>query len=339
MYDNRIFSDGVKGVLKGHWKLVCETPLVVRNGVNICYSVTEADKTRNKDMRIHWRSKDSQDEFEVAGLHYGYEVQGESLVPYYFIPPSSVRGALRSWTIKQMVKPEVQCIMIPPAEEDETDASARPLVNALADAESGYPLIANLFGLALDSGDEASLPGNAGRFSISTEAFSEQKGRPISINGNLLDGDEGPVNACNEMTVRNPIDRITHASNEGGLHHFLEFCRGESFDVHFTIMNPQQSDLGLVSLWVREMEAGFLRIGALSSIGRGRVSVDEQSYELWHMPDGITWPHFSKPEFSAPNTEALAGLWEYSRLLEPEITLSDFEGAVVEAIGGKYVAS
>jgi hypothetical protein len=115
------------------------------------------------------------------------------------------------------------------------------------------------------------------------------------------------------MTVRNPLDRMTHASKDGGLHHFLEFCRGETFEVKMTMVNPQGSDLGLLSLWQREINAGLLRFGALSSIGRGRVSILEPSYELQlnSFAEKPAWlsEHF-KPFDGPPNEDVLSGLWD-----------------------------
>lgn len=338
MYDNQIFSNGVHSVLIGHWKLSCETPLVIRNGLDICYSSEEATKTRNKDIKFSWRGKDATNkkEYEVATLHYGYKIENSKVISYHFVPPSSVRGALRSWTINHLVQPEFRSQMTPPPveEKEETEEYFSSMERALANPGTGYPLVAGLFGLAIDTREESGIDGNAGRFRLETDKFSQAKARPIAINGNLLKGDEGPDNARREMVVRNPLDRITHASQDGGLHHFLEFCKGETFGVHLTILNLKKSDLGLINLWVREMNDGFLRIGALSSVGRGRLSVQEQTYQLWQMPQADAWVGFTACE--PPDGEVLGGFWQCSGLPEPEKTLPAFEKDVVAEIGGQH---
>jgi CRISPR/Cas system CSM-associated protein Csm3 (group 7 of RAMP superfamily) len=134
----------------------------------------------------------------------------------------------------------------------------------------------------------------------------------------------GPGNAARQMTVRNPLDRITHASRDGGLHHFLEFSRGQSFNVQLVIRNPQASDLGLLSLWQREMDDGLLRLGALSSVGRGRVKVVEAGYRLWQRANAPAFQGMDK--FIAEESESqdiLAGLWQSHTL--PTQSLSQFE--------------
>ncbi len=335
MYDNKIFSRGVWGVLKVDWSLICETPLVIRNGLDICYTVSEAVKTRNQGLNFAWKGKVEKTEYEVAALHYGYEVKDGKVGKYHFVPASSVRGALRTWTIRQFVQSDFQGRLTPPkADQSEAiQAYFKSVQAALTSPQTGYPLVAGLFGLALEARQQADLPGNAGRLIVETEPFASPAGRAIAINGPQPGGEMGPANARREMAVRNPLDRVTHASKDGGLHHFLEFCRGETFGVHLSILNPRQADLGLVSLWVREMNTGLLRLGALTSIGRGRVRVQEQGYRLWQAHGRPAWPHFVQ-ETPAPTGEALAGLWECRRLEEPEQALRSFEKDVLTEIGG-----
>lgn len=346
MYNNKIFQKGVHSVLIGHWKLSCETPLVIRNGVKINYTSRNVAKTRNKDINISWTSKDPKksDQHELAALHYGYEIENSKVVSYHFVPPSSVRGALRSWTINHLVQHEFRSNMTPPKikdnknEKEDTEKYIKSMKNALANSETGYPFLASLFGLAFDTRGEVDFEGNAGRLRLETEKFSTYSPRPITINGNLRDGRVGPLNAARQMTVRNPLDRITHASQEGGLHHFLEFSKGETFIIKLTILNPEESDLGLISYWVRELNAGFLRIGALSSIGRGRVSVQEQSYQLCKMPGPSDWMYFTAGE-KASSDEALAGFWQAYNLSQPESNLAAFEPALEKEIGGNHAGA
>ena len=121
--------------------------------------------------------------------------------------------------------------------------------------------------------------------------------------------------ACQDRRREDSAD----SSKEGGLHHFLEFCKGETFSVTIRVLNPMASDLGIISVWRREINDGMLRFGALASMGRGRVRVDDDlnangktSYQLWINPGApaITGlEHFQKAA-SANADEALAGLWD-----------------------------
>ncbi len=315
MYENQLYASGVYGVLIADWRLRCETPLAIRNGIKVAYQVVDQNKSRGMDTSFHWRTPDkAKGDREVTALHYGYEVSGGKVQAVSFIPPSSVRGALRSWTINHLIHPNYRSKMSPPSKEDpaKTEVYLAAVRQALASPDSGYHWIASLFGLAFDTRVEEADLSNAGRLHVSTERFSQAAPQPIAVNGTLKDGMAGPTNARRQMTVRNPLDHITHASKEGGLHHFLEFCKGEEFKIHLTVLNPQASDLGLISLWKRELDSGMLRLGALSSIGRGRVSVIDEGYQVWLGPGA---PASMRREEMIPAEdpaaeEALSGLWD-----------------------------
>ncbi len=334
MYNNQLYASGVFGVFTAHWTLRCETPLAIRNGIKVTYKMCDVRKSRGMQQSFHWRVPDkvkNQDN-EVAALHYGYEVAGDTLKAYHFVPSSSVRGALRSWTINHLLQSSYRSHMAPPPKEDsaKTEAYLAAVHQALADTGSGYHTIASLFGQAFDTRQEGDSPSNAGRLQLETGRFSQTKALPIANNGQVEQGFAGPGNVARQMTVRNPLDRITHASKEGGLHHFLEFCQGETFEVQLTIRNPQVSDLGILSLWRRELNDGLLRLGALSSIGRGRVKIIQENYQLWLGPGAPQgdWLERFIPNASSDPSEALADLWSAYTL--PADKLDQFQ----ESIGG-----
>lgn len=334
-YNNRIFAEGVHGVLRVDWRLRCVTPLAIRNGLTIGYDETKINKGRGLGVKFRWREPEESG-YEVAILHFGYEIADGALHIYHYVPASSLRGALRSWTINHLVRPEFRKDMMPPEYDDEhdpTEQRQKTYLNrvkaALDDPHSGYRPVASLFGLAFETRKEARDLAHAGRLRVDTRRFAAAQPRPIAINGKLNDGAAGPANAHRQMTVRNPLDRMTHASKEGGLHHFLEFCAGESFAAQLTILNPRPADLGLLSFWVREMNEGLLRLGALASIGRGRVQITEQSYHLWQRADLTPLQRFE----SVPDTstgEVLAGLWRAYRL--EAARLSEFESSLREHV-------
>jgi hypothetical protein len=318
MYDNQLFASGVYGVFIADWRLRCETPLAVRNGVRITYQVQDALKSRGKDTRFYWREKVSTNkkDNEVAALHYGYKIQGDRLAMIHFIPSSSVRGALRAWTINHLVEPEYRSGMTPPTKTDQaqTEAYLAGVRASLSTPQSGYQWIASLFGMAFDTRSAGDDLANAGRLRVETEPFASATPQPVLLNGDPETAMAGPTNVRRQMSVRNPLDRVTHASRDGGLHHFLEFCKGEVFQVRLTVLNPRGSDLGLIGLWRRELNAGLLRLGALSSIGRGRVSIDPraETYQLWLGPGAPPMAfleHIPVDIHAAPG-DALAGLWD-----------------------------
>ena len=61
----------------------------------------------------------------------------------------------------------------------------------------------------------------------------------------------------------------------------MEMSEGESFALYFEILNPRQTDIGLLETWREDINDGFLRFGALSSQGRGRVEITAESYTLY----------------------------------------------------------
>ena len=126
-----------------------------------------------------------------------------------------------------------------------------------------------------------------------------------------------------------------------GLHRFLEVARGESFKVHLRITNPLDCDLGLLGLWVREMQDGMLRIGGLSSIGRGRVAAHEQTYELWRRADAPQLQGHALLREEAGGSrkdDILAGLWT-RYVVSPEALLKFAETYLGEFTGGGIDAS
>ena len=294
MYDHRIFAAGIHSVLRARWELRCETPLAIRNGLSVSYTESGGSKSRGQGLRFSWKQAEKttgkDTEHVVAALHYGYEIAGDEVGTYHFVPASSVRGALRSWTMRHIVHPAFRSELTPPSKEDEAKTSAyfARVRQALKERSLGYQLVASLFGLALDTREEGAQLANAGRMQVETGRFDEAAVHPIAANGTVVQGKVGPANARRQMAVRSPVDRLTHATKEGGLHHFLEFSRGQTFTVDLSILNPQGSDVGLISLWVRELNEGLLRIGALASIGRGRVAVPHQDYHLWRRPGAPT---------------------------------------------------
>lgn len=345
MYNNKLYADGVYGMLKVRWVLKLETPMVIRNGKFIHYKSREKANSKNRGLGIEfgWSKSTDKDKPDVAALHYGYEIRDGKVQAYHFVPASGVRGAFRSWVIDHLVHPEYRQGITPKKKENDeaVDKAQAALyvsaVNAaLEDRSHGYQLVASLFGLAAASGYEKEMAENAGRLRVETERFQSAKIEPIEANGIVSRGNAGPGNAKREMVVRNPVDRVTHASKDGGLHQFLQFCKGETFVVTLSVRNPTDSDLGLLSLWRREMEDGLLRIGALSSIGRGRVCVEKETCQLWIRPGatGVSMQRFRVVADEKRQQDVLAGIWQEYELAEE--SMAEFESALLEHVGGNH---
>lgn len=334
MYNHEIFKQGVRSALLVNWTLRCETPLAIRNGDALSYSEnTNQPKTRGKNLRLKWYRPVSI-EHQVAALYYGYEVVDGQAKACYVVPPSSVRGALRSWTIGRLVHSDYVDRLSPPPKDDaeETARYVAAVSEALQQRTSGYELVASLFGLATDTRSDNDLPSNAGRMRIETDKFHGADLRLVDAGGVNMESEEGPDNVLRQMTVRNPLDRMTHASRDGGLHHFLEFRRGTTFAVRLTLLNVLESDIGILSLWRRELNDGLLRLGALASIGRGRMAIVGESYTLWRQPGA---PELKGHDHFAPRTtvegpDILDGIW--NRYALPADKLASFEPYLYEYV-------
>jgi len=339
MYNDRLYANGIHSVLLADWELACETPLVIRNGQQIAYSDNAPSKTRPGKLNLLWQKTD--EENSVAALHYGYEIRNDHVHRYHFVPASSVRGALRSWSIRHLVHQSLYETFASPANENEAAVNSHRscILHGLPQRDTGCELVASLFGLAADEREE-SAPSNAGRLSIETQKFAGTGLRMIAVSDAKMEAPNEPDNVHREMPVRNPLDRITNASRKGGLHRFLEVCRGERFAVQLRIVNPLDCDLGLLGLWIRELNDGMLRIGALSSIGRGRMAVLRQEYELWRRPNAPKLQgnaFFQEDAGGSRNNDILAGLWK--RYVVSPDKLTKFEDYLKEYTGGSVDAS
>ena len=334
MYNDQLFAEGVHSVLLAEWELLCKTPLVIRNGQQIAYSDTAPIKARLGRMSLLQKALD--DEHAVAALHYGYEIHDDRVLRYHFVPASSVRGSLRSWSIRHLVHPTLYGALTSPTKEDEIAVALHrsTVRQGLAQRGTGCELIASLFGLAADESEE-NAPSNAGRLSIETQKFAGVGLRTVAVSDVKMEAPSEPDNVQRQMAVRNPLDRMTHASRKGGLHRFLEVCRGERFAVPLRIINPLDCDLGLLGLWVRELNDGMLRMGALASIGRGRLEVQKQAYELWRRPDAprLRGHAFLQEEAGGRHKDdILAGLW--ARYVVPSDALLKFTAYLKDFTGG-----
>lgn len=181
----------------------------------------------------------------------------------------------------------------------------------LESGRGGFPYLCDLFGMSLNTKDAIDDYSHAGRIQIETLPFDQQQEHP-DIDGTMRStGNEyGPNNAQRQINNRGPLCRITQSAAEGGLHTFLEFSTGNIFTVVLKILNPYTEDIGMIALWERELTSGMLRFGAITSIGRGRVEVlNDSTYEFYVLPQSTELSKFPKMISVASHNDILSDIW------------------------------
>ena len=289
-----LFENGVTSVLKADWTLKLETPLCIRNGSHSAFRSTiggnEGKKTRNVKMGYRFNGDSGGDWSQVSEAAFCVAVENGRAVPRYRVSAKSVRGAIRSWTITHLVPEEFHVLFTEtnkaPADKEAAKKAADERGAKWDEAENdpGFRLVWDLFGGVIGGDDKAAGQKlRAGRLSCVTEPLNGKSEKPFVQGQDWhqgAGGSFGPDNAIRHLTVRGPLDRITQAAKSGGLHQFVELSPGQSFKVSFRVANPRPEHLGLFALWQREIDSGMLRMGGLSSIGRGRMTVETASYVL-----------------------------------------------------------
>lgn len=155
------------------------------------------------------------------------------------------------------------------------------MLQHLHNQSSGWYDILSLFGLVFELFELEKQQEQphiwAGRLRLTTRLGSPSDSK---IDGKPYH-DGGPPDLKRHITVRNPLDRVTSAAKEGGLHFTLEMSEEEAFQIGFEILNPKHTDLTLIEAWREDIDDGFLRFGALTSQGRGRVTIESEEYTLY----------------------------------------------------------
>lgn len=258
------------------WEMTLETPMVIRSGGKFGWKNAAASKTRNNQMKFKWGQEKGPLE-EIGDLNFSIRLDGGMAQPYYHIPSAGIRGALREWAITNLLP------------RDQWD-----MEKYLKELPAGQPVpdmmwnIISLFGFTVSTPDRERTQKctRAGRLMISVEPFKESADKP-AMQGTwdeLAGNNYGPDNAIRHVKPRNPLDRITHAAKDGGLHNFLEFSSGQKIMVAIVINTPteepitaqQDFDRRFLEVIKREINDGMIRFGGLSSIGRGKVSMKER---------------------------------------------------------------
>ena len=205
----------------------------------------------------------------------------------------------------------------------------------------GWATIGRLFGLPIDSSKDTEKFEqwiNASPMMITSKIISEQKCNTPDLQGTWIGhgNDYGPSNAARHIKIRNPIDRITCGSKEGGLHSMLEFATKNVVEITIKIKNPVPHDLGLISIWEREINDGMLRFGGMSSVGRGRVTIEEQSHEIFSTKKYFN-DHFKDYQSylsqHCSQKDILSGLWIQASTKWENDSRNAFEKALQKTLG------
>jgi len=275
MFERAIFSPGIQSLLKVEWKLTLATPLCVRAKRTFKWN-SSGNKSRNTSIDYNW-NKTTGDGNNIFDLHFDLVIKNGELIPFYSVPASSIRGTLRTWTIQHFVKRSDWNL----ANLEKKDDRDIPRLKSIIESEdAGFSLITNLFGISIDPDDSLDFA-HASCIRFQTRPFSNGDFRP-NIAGHLAENNVyGPDNAAFQIKERSPIDRITQGSKDGGLHTYLEFSPGQSFDVIIDIVNPKKEYLGLISLWEREINDGEILFGALKSNSRGQFKITRKSHRFF----------------------------------------------------------
>jgi hypothetical protein len=292
------YEEGVHGVFCVVWNLKLVTPLYIRHSHQCFWQQNDPSlgKGRGKQVKFDWLSEKGDDWNQVGDFNYSFRVSDSLLVAEYSVPASSIRGSLRQWSIKNLVEDSVRDAFELPKKDELTQEDLNQTLQraraALDSAESGWSQVLDLFGCAFDLGieDEAELTWS-GRLKM--EVTIGVSGAPggFDVDGKLVSMSQGqstPTNLMRQITIRNPLDRISQSSKEGGLHTFIELSPGQTMTVEFRVLNPKAEDIALIIKWEHDISNGFIRFGALGSQGRGRCDFVNKSY-AFHVGPSSPW--------------------------------------------------
>lgn len=283
----------IHGVANIVWTLSTVTPLCIKSGTTSVWKQAggNAVKTRlvNAEFDFFKKQKDGDNESDISDFYFDSYIDGNIPKIRYRIPATSVRGAIRNYTIRRLIPKEYwRAALDATGEEDgdnpQPDANDAKLVMALK--QPGWHIVQNLFGLSMDrESDDLSDESVSGRIMLLVDDLKLQEENEFKTG--LIAGTWGSnvklgsTHGKMVITTRNPLGRVTQGAKDKGLHTFMELAPGNEFKVRIKICNPDYSDLGLIAFWEKSINNGLLRIGGLSSVGRGRLTLKKTIVNLY----------------------------------------------------------
>jgi hypothetical protein len=282
----------LQAVLALDLQLELVSPLAIRSGgTGIWTDHEEYDESRNKRRggkeayrhRVTGKSKGWSD---LTEDYVHAEVRNERLQAVIQVPASSLRGALRSWALGQLVDYGTRKALV-----DRDDHEA---------LKAGDPQLARVLDLFGHAGSDGS---QAGRLQVETLPFNGV-GCAIQVMENRAVLDEAhpggwPDNAWRQIVQRGPLHPVLQSALEGGLHSRIEIQRGQSFAAKLLLRNPTNDDLRLLFGLLRDLEIGLARVGGLSSIGRGHLRPAVRTARLG-LPGGQPLPDWAQRMVEVP---------------------------------------
>lgn len=337
------FKDGVLGVLHGKWQLMLKTPLFIRQGSKSAFKQQpkRLQKGRGQEVDLLWGNADKKlkeepsEWSEISDFNYHFFVdEHNQLKVQYNIPASAIRGTLRQWAIKNLIKREDWRLFTLEKRDDKTPQQLSELMQKvskhLQESSSRWADILSLFGSAYDLiPDFDNLLTWAGRLRLTAQIPEKSSNKVMDAGGKQFQCRDGPQNIKRHVLVQNPLDRVTMAAKEGGLHFGLEMSEGEVFEVEFHMLNPKRTDIEMLELWHTDIQAGFIRFGGLTSQGRGRVEISSEQYRLFVSSASALYTQIKKlGKKDLAENSIFNGIWVGSEQTRSELNNLDF--AVLE---------
>ncbi|WP_435548577.1 RAMP superfamily CRISPR-associated protein [Desulfobacterium sp. N47] len=315
------------GVANITWSICTITPLCIKSGTTSVWKQAGGNgvKTRlvnaefdffNK-KKVDQKNKESK-ESNVYDFYFDVDVENNESHIRYHIPASSIRGAIRNYTIKRLIPKKYWTAALDATgqnsddQANQTDEDDKTLVRALK--EPGWHIIQNLFGLSIDKETEELMDESvAGRITFRVDDLSKLD--IAAFKSNLISGSWGKnkvifpsTHGKMVLTTRNPLGRITQGAKEGGLHTFMELAPGNEFKVHIKIINPTLADLGLIAFWEKSINNGLIRLGGLTSVGRGRLNIKESIINLY-LKNPAQFNGIQLDNGTTPENDILSGIF------------------------------
>jgi len=332
------FPNGVAGVLHGTWQFRLKTPLFIRHGSKSAYKQQSRDlkKGRGNKIEFAWKNTqgnaDKEEWSEIADFNYHFEVNEQGrLTVQYSVPASTIRGVLRQWAIKCLLDPSDRAAFSIPQvkglQENELADLMKQAREQFEGAKNHWVDILSLFGSAFDVNPGKDDPLTwSGRMRITTQMLNGDENKAFDgiVPGNLES--DSPANMKRHVNVRNPIDRVTMAAKQGGLHFGLEMSEGQQFQADFHILNPKPNDIKLLNLWCNDINEGFIRFGGLTSQGRGRAVIEAEKYQLYLSRLSPLYPEvqkLGKPDLAKDTI--YDGVWFGAEFTRPELLSLEIE--------------
>ena len=294
---NKPFTNGITSFLYGQWTLQLKSPMCIRGQQPAFLKSKREGQSKGRMTEIDFlylynedqrdAIKDNRAYSQVTDFNYDFTVDQNRLGVQYAIPASSIRGALRNAALRSYIPPGGRNLFDVAGKKDQDEAQLDDLIQTvkteLKQAQSNWSAILSLFGNAFDvtgkEEDDIVLTW-AGRMRLSTKLVAPAT-PALTIGAKSVTPEGYPQNMQGHITTGSPLDRVTMAAREGGLHSRIEMSEGQKFTIKFFIRNFCKNDLDLLEFWQQEVNAGFLRFGGLQSQRRGLCEIETHEYSLY----------------------------------------------------------